>query len=97
MNKSKQMCELITPYICPVCGKPTLFFVTKFNKIIDYKLLMNKQTTLSELTDLLSNNRITKIKCIQCNNEYMIDWSGGYPTAVTDLKVLEKFGYRSTK
>lgn len=91
MSESNLMCRVITPYICPVCGKPTLFFLNKFNKLIDYKALIDRQTSLYGIKNYLSANNARCIKCIECNQEYIIDWSNDYPTILTDLDKLNKF------
>lgn len=88
---TKNMCSVITPYICPVCKQPTLFFVNKYNKIIDYKALIDRQTTLYGIKNFIAANNAVAIKCIECNKEYIIDWSNGYPTILDNTTVLDKF------
>lgn len=88
---TKNMCSVITPYICPVCKQPTLFFVNKYNKIIDYKALIDRQTTLYGIKNFIAANHAVAIKCIECNKEYIIDWSNGYPTILNNTTVLDKF------
>jgi hypothetical protein len=85
------MCEIVKPYVCPICNQPTLFFINKYNKIIDYKALIDRQTTLYGLKNYVAVNNVTKLKCIECNQEYMMDWSNGYPTILSDKHKLDKF------
>ena len=61
---TKNMCSVITPYICPVCKQPTLFFVNKYNKIIDYKALIDRQTTLYGIKNFIAANHAVAIKVI---------------------------------
>lgn len=90
----KEMCTYVRPYVCPICGNELLFFVTRYNKLIDYKGLMENHYNLSELINELGNRNITHMKCLTCNKDYIIDFSNGYPTPLTDKTLLRKFGYK---
>lgn len=89
----KNMCNRITPYRCPKCGNDLLFFETKFNKIIDYKGLMDKSFILPEIKEYLGTKGVKYIRCISCKESFIIDWSNGYPVPLIDKNKLKSFGY----
>lgn len=86
------MCKRITPYVCKQCNQETLFFSTKNNMLIDYKSLMKKGLNRYSLIKYLQDKNIKYIKCINCNKEYIIDWTDGYPTQLLDINIIKDFG-----
>lgn len=87
-----QMCKMITPYRCSVCGQDTMFFVTGRHTIIDYRMLFYKGITSYELKNYLRSRDVKYIKCISCNKIYVIDWTKGFPIALTNKEELKTFG-----
>lgn len=88
----EQMYHVITPYRCKLCNQDMLFFVTKNNKLIDYKWFLNNGYTLSETKEELGKRKIKFIKCIYCGKTHIIDWTHGWPEQVTDYNVFKNFG-----
>ena len=86
------MCHVIKPYLCTVCGEDTLFFVTKNNRLIDYRYMIRSGMTLQQIEDYLRERGVTKMKCINCNKEYLMDFREKYPKNLntTDLLSLLK-------
>ena len=61
----KEMCRIIHPYTCPVCGNDMLFFTrAKSNMIIDYKNLINSDIDNVEMMDYLAQKNVEYLKCI---------------------------------
>lgn len=88
----KEMCRSITPYVCNECGNDTLFFITKNGILIDYKTMMERGMSLTQIKQFLYEKNIKYIKCISCNRQYIIDWRNGYPVNLIDRQALLDFG-----
>lgn len=82
------MCHVITPYICTVCGEDTLFFVTKNNRLIDYRYMIRSGMTLDQIENYLKERGVNRIKCINCNKEYPMDFRKRYPTNINTTDLL---------
>ena len=85
------VCKRIKPYICKCCNQEMLFFCTKNNMMLDYKMLLDKGYTIYELKKILQEKDVRCFKCITCNKTYIIDWSNGYPVPLLDHNKLESF------
>ena len=91
----KEMCRIMHPYTCPVCGNDMLFFTrAKNNMIIDYKNILQNNTNNDELMDYLSRKDVEYLKCVICGEIYIIDWSYGYARPLVDKSILKRFGYK---
>lgn len=91
----KELCRIVYPYTCPVCGNSLFFTKTRTNINIDYKRLMNESSyNKEELTEYLSSKNIEYLRCRDCNRLFIIDWSKGFPRALRNVDVLKKFGYK---
>lgn len=88
-----EMCKKVTPFKCKKCGQDMLFFITENNTLIDYKGLMsNINNGIYGIKHYLENKSVRFIKCLVCNNTYIIDWTHGYPIQLLDKDILNKFG-----
>lgn len=92
--ENKEMCRVITPYVCPNCGNALLFFTSKNNRVIDYKGFIDASNELGKMKNILYSHNVKTLKCIGCKHEYIIDWSNGWPVPLTDRNVLKRFGYK---
>lgn len=92
MMQMNEMCKRITPFKCKKCGGDMLFFETKNKVLIDYKELLGHGNGLPEVKHYLENKNVTYLKCISCDRYFIIDWTSGYPTQLTDREALNKFG-----
>lgn len=81
------MCHVIDNYKCTVCNQDTLFFMTKYGSMIDYYALIKRGMSLEQIENLLREKNVTKIKCMNCNREYYMDFREKYPKNI-DTKDL---------
>lgn len=87
------MCRYITPYKCKKCGGELTFFTTLKGTLIDYKRLLRLSKDKQDFLTKLRRYHIRSIKCLQCNKEYIIDWTNrGYPEEMVDKAKLQSFG-----
>lgn len=90
-----EVCKKIIPYKCAKCGQEMLFFYTDNGLLIDYKVLFEKEKyNLFDIKKYIQYKRIKYLKCITCNQLYIIDWTGGYPKPLYDTKCLSDFGIK---
>lgn len=87
-----EMCDIITPYKCSKCGQEMLFFITNSGLLLDYKKLFYSGLSAQEIKNFVANNKVKYIKCIGCNNTFIIDWRKKYPMQLLDKNLLKEFG-----
>jgi len=98
MNELKEMCTVITPYICPKCGRDLLSFaVNDSNTCIRYKGLIDSGHSLRDIKHVLLQNEVKYMICMGCGRKFIMDWRNGFPIPVIDKAVLEQFGYGLSK
>ena len=86
-----EMCTYRKPYACKKCGQEMLFFTLPNGMLIDYKrLLFRKSATLFEVKDYLSSRKIRGIKCLNCQEEFIIDWTMGLPEQLLSLDIFKE-------
>ena len=69
-----------------------LFFTTNNNILIDYKRIYELYNNAYSLKQYLYTKNIKYLKCLVCNQLYIIDWTTGFPTQLTNKECIEKFG-----
>lgn len=88
----REMCRIMHPYTCPVCGNDMLFFTrAKNNMVIDYKNIFqtkDKETMLNYLAD----KNVEYLKCMVCGKIYIIDWTHNYARPLLYKDALKQFG-----
>lgn len=88
----KEMCRMREPYRCAKCGNEMLFFVTSYNRLIDYKKFYQKHNqSCYRFRDAIMHYDPKYLKCMCCNKLYLIDWTTGFPVQVTDKSIVSKF------
>jgi len=91
----KEMCRIVHPYTCPICGNDMLFFTrNRNNSIIDYKELYNSNQDTNELKEFLAERNVEYLKCVICKNTFIIDWTKGYARPLRHKETLKQFGYK---
>lgn len=86
----KEMCKLLIPYKCKICNS-LLYFLDCNNMLIDYNNLYSKFNYSADLKDYISKRRVKYIKCINCNKEFIIDFSNTWPEQLMNKFLLDKF------
>ena len=91
----KEMCKIVYPYTCPVCGENMLFFTrNRSNTVMDYKQLMSDKSDIDELKDFLADKNVEYLKFMVCKKLFIIDWSNGTARPLKSKDVLKRFGYK---
>ena len=91
-TQPRQIYHLIPSFRCKRCGQEMLFFTTSSGNMIDYKEFINHMSSLQHLINALTWRKVRFLKCLCCNQSYIIDWSKGWPEQLTDITKLQKFG-----
>ena len=87
----RNLCRIIEPYRCKICGEEMLFFVTSGSYLIDYKKLFYTTHTAYSLYNKLSKNNVCRLRCVVCKRNFMIDWSKMWPEQLVDRSKLNMF------
>ena len=91
----KEMCRIVYPYTCPICGNDMLFFTrTRINTVIDYKQILHNKPNNDELKEYLSDKNVEYLKCMVCKKSFIIDWSNGLARPLKYKNILKRFGYK---
>ena len=91
----KEMCRIVYPYTCPVCGNHMLFFTrARNNGMIDYKNLIDEKANNDEIIEYLQDKNIEYLKCVICKKMFIIDWTHEYARPLRDRNILKQFGYK---
>ena len=90
----KEMCRIVYPYTCPVCGNNMLFFTrNRTNTVIDYKQVMQTHNDDS-IKDYLAGKDVEYLKCMVCKKLFIIDWTSGIARPLKYKNILKRFGYK---
>lgn len=88
---SKVLYKRIEPYKCPKCNQDSLFF-SSLKGDINYKEIFKNGNTLTDVVNYLYKFHIKFLRCKNCNNTYIIDWTKKWPLPLTDKEKIQAFG-----
>ena len=84
--------RVIRPYECQVCHSGNLMFIDYTGRMIGYKYFIDHAMSAQNLKQSLYRTHVKFLQCEHCRRIFLIDWTGAWPTAVTDLQILQNFG-----
>ena len=91
-ERRKRLYHFIPLYKCAVCGSSALFFTTRNKTLVDYKRIVMQAYSGDEAFELIGGYKVLKLKCLRCNREWYIDWSGPWPVQLLDENKIRQFG-----
>ena len=88
----KRLYHFAAPFRCAVCNSPALFFTTRNHTLVDYRQIIMQAYSGEEAYELIGGFKVLRLKCLHCNREWYIDWTGAWPTQLLDEARIQQFG-----